>query len=446
MNSHRTTYAVWELTLQCNLACVHCGSRAADARPNELTTAEALDLVEQMAECGIAEVTLIGGEAFLRADWLEIAKAIRNAGMTCTLTTGGYGISSVTAQKMAEAGIQQVSISIDGLASTHDQLRGKPGSHAAAFHSFRHLRNAGIRLSANTQINRLSAPELPLIYEDIVAAGCQAWQIGLTVPMGRATERPEILLQPSELLDLFPLLSELAERAEQHGILFYPGNNIGYYGPYERRLRKMQSPEPGVDAIWDGCQAGISSIGIEADGAIKGCPSLPTSAYVGGNIREKPLRELLRTPKLTINEAPPNLWGFCRTCDYAELCRGGCTWTAHVFFGQPGNNPYCHHRALVQPTRWNPRAPHPGHPGRRPALRPRDLHSHRRGRPSRVATQRPTALHHCGDPTNPPPTELPNPGLNTKTPIQEARKSALESVLCVKISVRLFARTTKSKP
>jgi len=108
----------------------------------------------------------------------------------------------------------------------------------------------------------------------------------------------------------------------------------------------------GENAIWDGCQAGITSIGIEADGSIKGCPSLPTSAYTGGNIRETRLRELLETAELNINanmgtpEGTSHLWGFCRTCDYAELCRGGCTWTAHVFFGQRGNNPYCHHRAL----------------------------------------------------------------------------------------------------
>ena len=346
----RYTYAVWELTLQCNLACVHCGSRAADARPEELTTAEAFNLVEQMRDAGIAEVTLIGGEAFLRPDWLVIVRAIRDAGMTCTLTTGGYGISAAAAENMAEAGIQQVSISIDGTRETHDRLRGKIGSWTAAFASFEQLRRAGVRLSCNTQINRLSAPELPLIYADIVAAGCRAWQIGLTVPMGRAADRPEILLQPSELLDLFPLLNELAEQAERDDVLFYPGNNIGYYGPYERRLRKMQ----GDNAIWDGCQAGLSSIGIEADGAIKGCPSLPTSAYTGGNIRDTPLRELLETAELNINanmgspEGAAHLWGFCRTCEYAELCRGGCTWTAHVFFGQRGNNPYCHHRALMR--------------------------------------------------------------------------------------------------
>ena len=350
MNAQRYTYAVWELTLQCNLACVHCGSRAADVRPEELTTTEALDLVQQMQQVGIAEVTLIGGEAYLRADWLDIVRSIRAAGMACSITTGGYGISASTAQSMGAAGVQQVSLSIDGTEATHDQLRGRSGSWRAAFQSAKHLRAAGIPLTFNTQINRLSALELLLIYEDILAAGAQAWQLGFTVPMGRAADRPELLLQPFELLDVFPVLNDLALRAEQDGLRFYPGNNVGYYGPYERRLRSMQ----GENAIWDGCQAGINSIGIEADGTIKGCPSLPTHAYTGGNIRQRPLRELLETAEVNLNAAQGTplavepLWGFCKTCDYAELCRGGCTWTAHVFFGRRGNNPYCHHRALTQ--------------------------------------------------------------------------------------------------
>src|SRR5579863_9731448 len=60
----RPLYAVWEITLRCDLACKHCGSRAGRAREGELTTGEALDLVRQMAELGVKEVTLIGGEAY----------------------------------------------------------------------------------------------------------------------------------------------------------------------------------------------------------------------------------------------------------------------------------------------------------------------------------------------------------------------------------------------
>jgi MoaA/NifB/PqqE/SkfB family radical SAM enzyme len=94
---------VWEITLACNLACSHCGSRAGQARPRELTTAEALSVVAQMAAIGISEVSLIGGEAFLRRDWLT-ARAIVDAGMQCTLATGGYGVSLDTAGRMVEAG------------------------------------------------------------------------------------------------------------------------------------------------------------------------------------------------------------------------------------------------------------------------------------------------------------------------------------------------------
>src|SRR6187401_3559971 len=85
-------YAVWEITLRCDLACRHCGSRAGRARPDELTTEEALDLVDQMAELGVREVTVIGGEAYLRDDWTDIVRAVRKHGMTCTMTTGGRGL------------------------------------------------------------------------------------------------------------------------------------------------------------------------------------------------------------------------------------------------------------------------------------------------------------------------------------------------------------------
>src|SRR3954468_3830033 len=80
--------AVWELTLRCDLACTHCSSRAGRPRSDELTTAEALDVVRQMADLGVLEVTLIGGEAYLHEGWTEIVRAIRAHGMECTMVTG----------------------------------------------------------------------------------------------------------------------------------------------------------------------------------------------------------------------------------------------------------------------------------------------------------------------------------------------------------------------
>src|SRR5580692_770591 len=106
----RPIYAVWEITLRCDLACVHCGSRAGRARPDEMTTAECLDLVDQMADLGVQEVTLIGGEAYLRDDWLEIVRALRRRGLQASMTTGGRGLTRDRAVAAAAAGLQSASV------------------------------------------------------------------------------------------------------------------------------------------------------------------------------------------------------------------------------------------------------------------------------------------------------------------------------------------------
>lgn len=340
----RPNYAVWEVTLRCDLACRHCGSRAGHAREDELDTSECLDLIRQMAELGVMEVTLIGGEAYLRDDWTELVAAIAAHGMSVTMTTGGRGITKERALSGKAAGLESVSVSIDGLEATHDRLRGVKGSFQSALAALDHFRAAGVKVSCNTQINRLSLPELPALLELIAARGVHSWQIQLTVPMGRAADEPDVLLQPYDLLQVFPLLGALSERARALGVRVWPGNNIGYFGPYESSLRGGM-PQGHLAS----CGARRSTLGIEADGSIKGCPSLPTEAWTGGNIRDSSLRDIWERSaplRYTRDRTVEDLWGFCRTCYYADDCRAGCTWTSFVFFGRPGNNPLCHHRAL----------------------------------------------------------------------------------------------------
>jgi radical SAM protein with 4Fe4S-binding SPASM domain len=338
-------YAVWELTLKCDLACRHCGSRAGRTRPDELTTAECLDLVRQMAELGVMEVTVIGGEAYLHEDWLAIIEAIRRAGMQCSMTTGGRGMTAERARAAAAAGLQSVSISIDGREATHDRLRGVNGSYRAALAAAAHVRAAGVPVSVNTQINKLSMPELPDVLEAAIGLGVHAWQIALTVAMGRAADAPEVLLQPEDLLELFPLLARLKTRCTEAGVVLWPGNNVGYFGPYESVLRGGANGRGHAAS----CGAGCTTLGIEADGAIKGCPSLQTQPWTGGNIRDASLRDIWeRAPPLRTmrDRTVDDLWGYCRGCYYADVCRAGCTWTAFSLFGKAGNNPLCHHRAL----------------------------------------------------------------------------------------------------
>jgi MoaA/NifB/PqqE/SkfB family radical SAM enzyme len=153
--------------------------------------------VDQLAGLSIVEVTLIGGEAFLRPDWLQIAATITSRGMRCTLTTGGYKLSSTMAQRMRAAGITQTSISIDGMEETHDALRGRIGSWRSCFRTAEHLRSAGIDVACNTQINRRTIVELPELYQELLRAGATAWQLQLTVPLGRAQIIPNCCCSPA---------------------------------------------------------------------------------------------------------------------------------------------------------------------------------------------------------------------------------------------------------
>src|SRR4051812_36710902 len=81
-------YVVWELTLACDQPCTHCGSRAGDARPTELSTDAALKIVDQLAAAGAREVVLIGGEAYLHPRFLAIVPPPAPARVRPTMTPG----------------------------------------------------------------------------------------------------------------------------------------------------------------------------------------------------------------------------------------------------------------------------------------------------------------------------------------------------------------------
>ena len=341
--SFRPALAVWEFTLACDHRCLHCGPRAGEARPDELSTEEALRLVDDLAEAGVGEVVLIGGEAYLRNDFILVARHIRERGMTCTLTTGGLGITQARAEAMAEAGIQSVSVSIDGLEPAHDHLRNRPGSWRRAFEALRLLRGAGIHIACNSQINQVNFGDHEPLLELLADAGIHSWQLQITVAHGNAADNADIILQPYMFLELFEQLNRIIDRALERKIRIWPANNLGYFGPYESKLRFTQKLH------YVGCAAGKSTIGIESDGTLKNCPSLGGPANSAGSWRENGFASLWNgAPEMTYirRRTIDDLWGYCRECYYAETCMSGCTAANEPALGRPGNNPFCHHRAI----------------------------------------------------------------------------------------------------
>ncbi|MDF3821058.1 radical SAM protein [Leptospira sp. 96542] len=338
-------YVVWELTLKCDQSCAHCGSRAQFARKDELTTEEAIQLAKELIAMKPKEVVLIGGEAYLHDGFYEIINFLNSHQIFVSMTTGGKGITPEIAQRAISAGLKNVSVSIDGLETTHNLIRRNKGSFEAAVRSLEYFKQFGISIAANTHINQINKDEIEDLYQFLKSIGIESWQIQITTPLGRASDRPNLILQPWDLLNIMPKIFSLKKMAHKEGILILPGNNLGYFGPEERTLRSLS--ESGNDH-WLGCQAGKFVMGIESNGGIKGCPSLQSNAYIGGNVRDKTLREIWdKSKELQINRyrTVESLSGFCKTCPFAKTCLGGCSFTAHSILGRTGNNPFCHFRA-----------------------------------------------------------------------------------------------------
>lgn len=339
VRSRIPVHVVWELTLACDLKCIHCGSRAGHRRISELDTRECLEVVDSLARLGTREVSLIGGEAYLRRDLPEIIRAIRSHGIYCGIQTGGRHFTPSLMERVVEAGLNGIGVSIDGLEPLHDKLRGAPGSFRAALDTLRRAKIAGLRTSVNTQIGSETLADLSGLLQVVIASGARQWQVQLTVPIGNAADHAELLLQPYDLLEIMPVLASLYHTAQDHGLLLIAGNNVGYFGPYEHLWRGYADESE----HWTGCTAARNVLAIESDGTVKGCPSLPTAAYAGGNVRDLSLEAIWRRG---VSGSTRELWGFCRTCYYADVCLGGCTWMAHSLLGRSGNNPYCHYRAI----------------------------------------------------------------------------------------------------
>jgi radical SAM protein with 4Fe4S-binding SPASM domain len=259
------------------------------------------------------------------------------------MQTGARALTERRLEAGAAAGLKGLGVSLDGLREYHDRVRGVPGSFDFALLTLRRAKAMGLATSVNTQIGPETIAQLPALLDCLVEVGATHWQIQLTVAMGNAVDNPDLILQPHQLLELMPLLAELYHRGRREGVLMVPGNNIGYFGPYEH-LWRAEGNERGH---WGGCAAGQTSIGIEADGTVKGCPSLATADYATGNVRDLSLEQLwLAAREMGGMRPAKEMWGFCGGCYYKDVCRGGCTWTSHSLLGVSGNNPYCHHRVL----------------------------------------------------------------------------------------------------
>lgn len=326
--------AVWEITFACNMRCLHCGTSAGKRRPEELNTVEALKLIDDLAGLGCASITLSGGEPLLREDWRLLAEKIKEHNLEMFIISNGFIMDESTVDDLLRLKFDNIGISFDGTEKTHNHIRQNPKSFSQAIKAMTFLKRAHAPFCAVTQVSSINIDELAEIRRLLIEVGCRLWRIQMTTSTGRM--RPELTLPLSRYPQLVDTILEFQK--DDDTILVDVGENIGYYGCKGAQLKKG---EPYL-----GCYAGMRVIGIESDGTIKGCLSMPES-FVEGNIRKTSLSEIWHNPEgFAYNRKfrRQSAEGKCFECHYLPLCRGGCAVTSVSSTGHRADNPYCIYR------------------------------------------------------------------------------------------------------
>jgi heme b synthase len=339
----------WETTAGCNLRCIHCRriDVADELVPEDLSTAEAKQLIDQIVAFCNPILILSGGEPLIRPDIFEIAEYAVAKGLRVALATNGTLIDAPMAQRIVDAGVRRVAVSLDGAtAETHDTFRALPGSFAQALEGIRHLRALGMSVQINTTVTRHNINELPQILDLALSLGTDALHIFLLVPVGCGVEiADEQMISPRQYEEVLNWFYD----KDQEELLEMKATCAPHYFRIVRQrmaAEKRQSPPSqkrqrasDLYAMTKGCLAGTSVCFISHKGEVFPCGYLP---LVAGNVREQPLQEIWEEAKVFSELRDSELLqGKCGRCQFQRVC-GGCRARA---YGMTGNyldeEPFC---------------------------------------------------------------------------------------------------------
>ena len=305
-----------ELTLRCNERCIHCGSRCGehDAVP-ELSLDQYRKILDDLKrDFGTKQIELdiTGGEPLLRRDFYDIMSYAHALGFRWGMTSNATLIDAQAARRLYECGMKTISVSIDGLESTHDILRGMSGAYSRAMKGIQALISQGgfQHIQITTVVNHRNISELPEMFELLREVDIDSWRVINIEPIGRALDTPELMLSDDEYRRMFDFIRE--KRMEGYPLTYGCSHFLG--AEYERQVRDWYFL----------CNAGIYTASIASNGDILACLDIERRPeLVQGNILRDSLKDVWEGEFKIFRSDLSDLNEICRDCDQCGFCHGG---------------------------------------------------------------------------------------------------------------------------
>ena len=288
----------WNTTNACNMYCDHCYRDAGCKAEEELSTAEAKTLLEQIARANFKIMIFSGGEPLMRPDIVELVAYATSLGLRPVFGTNGTLITLDMAQKLKDAGAMGMGISLDSMdKEKHNQFRKFPGAWEGAVQGMRNCRAVGLPFQIHTTVMEWNNHELEALTDFAVAEGAVAHHFFFLVPTGRAKTIEAESLRAEAYEET---LTRIMKKQQQVDIELKPT-----CAPQFLRIADQMGLKT---RFRRGCLAGTAYCIISPKGKVQPC------APFDEIWKNSPVLNKLRTMEYS---------GGCGSCQYKRAC-GGC--------------------------------------------------------------------------------------------------------------------------
>ncbi|MHA1754351.1 MAG: radical SAM protein [Candidatus Odinarchaeia archaeon] len=350
---------VWNVTRKCNLKCKHCYENAGRADPDELTTEEALKVIDKLADAGVVILAFSGGEPTIRKDILKLIHHAHSRGMYVACATNALTFSNRDiVKKFKRAGLEFAQISLDGLdPKTHDEFRGVKGAFEKTVQGIKNCVAEGLFVEVATTATHYNYKEIPELIKFVDKLGADWFMVYNFVPTGRGVDIINQDLTPEEREELLqtlwdalndpqikvnclstaPQFARIAQEDVQRkmGVSMSGVNGqceevvvpTHFYNPsFSGKLKNLAS-------FIGGCGAGRFYMAIEPNGDLYPCVFFPHEKAVKvGNIKRDDFTELWVKSRVLLESRNKDiLKDNCGSCEFRYTC-GGCRARAYNYF------------------------------------------------------------------------------------------------------------------
>ena len=321
----------WEITRACAFACKHCRANAQHTPdPRELTTEEAYNLIDRLADFGSPILIFTGGDPMMRRDLFDLIAYATQKGLRCSLTPTATALPTIERlSKARQAGIRRIALSLDAPdPEVHDEFRQVKGSWQRTMQILKNAQSIGLSVQVNTTVSRFNVDRLPEMVPFIREVGAVQWSVFFLVPTGRA--QAEWMISPEEHERVFNWLYDLSQTA--------PFDIKATAAPMYRRVtiqRKRLETTRGAPVTFQGAgfqyadglnrptkgvNDGNGFLFISHLGEITPSGFLPLPA---GNVRNDDVVQVYRHHPLFKSLRDLTLIkGKCGICDFRDVCSG----------------------------------------------------------------------------------------------------------------------------